>query len=546
MISNSGKDERGSYRGGVAGDQGGEWVIIPWYDRKPWDCVLRHPNPAVRETIATLAEKAANNNNIGYDQNERNSYWNQLSSPAVGFDPSKITVPVEADCSAGVIANVRAAGYLHGIDALKNIKATYTGNMKTAFANAGFQVLTDPKYLTSDLYLLRGDILLNEAHHTATNLTDGLLAKGTPATQIQHLNMIDIASWQQGMIIPEMIRLNSSLNGFIIKATGGSHYKNPYFDTWARQCISSNIPFGLYHFLNDSNKPNSTPEKEAEFFVNAVSPYVGKAVLALDWEGYGINMGADGALSFLNYVKSATGVTPLFYTYSSALSSNNCSKIAQSGYKLWVANYGQNNGCVGFDYIPSIGNQTYFGMPVMFQYTSRGHLNGWNGDLDFNAFYGSIGDWTDLAKVRTSTSDKDITAIAKEVLDRKWGNGEERRTRLIAAGYDYNAVQAEVNRLLRATKTPTELAIEVLNGLWGNGEDRKARLTAAGYDYDAVQNQVNFLVRDWARRFVIGEAGNGTAARTNWLMAQGISPVQAPAIYSIVQNYLNKNINNLR
>lgn len=40
------------------------------------------------------------------------------------------------------------------------------------------------------------------------------------------------------------------------------------------------------------------------------------------------------------------------------------------------------------------------------------------------------------------------------------------------------------------------LAKEVLAGKWGNGQERKDRLTAAGYDYMAVQTIVNALVRD--------------------------------------------------
>ena len=40
------------------------------------------------------------------------------------------------------------------------------------------------------------------------------------------------------------------------------------------------------------------------------------------------------------------------------------------------------------------------------------------------------------------------------------------------------------------------LAKEVLAGKWGNGQERKDRLTAAGYDYTAVQTIVNALVRD--------------------------------------------------
>ncbi len=46
----------------------------------------------------------------------------------------------------------------------------------------------------------------------------------------------------------------------------------------------------------------------------------------------------------------------------------------------------------------------------------------------------------------------------------------------------------------RADKPVAELAVEVLDGIWGNGEERRERLTAAGYDYDAVQAEVNRVV----------------------------------------------------
>lgn len=39
-----------------------------------------------------------------------------------------------------------------------------------------------------------------------------------------------------------------------------------------------------------------------------------------------------------------------------------------------------------------------------------------------------------------------------------------------------------------------EIAKEVIRGDWGNGEDRKRRLTAAGYDYNTVQKRVNELL----------------------------------------------------
>lgn len=45
-----------------------------------------------------------------------------------------------------------------------------------------------------------------------------------------------------------------------------------------------------------------------------------------------------------------------------------------------------------------------------------------------------------------------------------------------------------------AKKSIDEIAREVIQGLWGTGADRKTRLTEAGYDYAAVQKQVNKLL----------------------------------------------------
>ena len=47
----------------------------------------------------------------------------------------------------------------------------------------------------------------------------------------------------------------------------------------------------------------------------------------------------------------------------------------------------------------------------------------------------------------------------------------------------------------KPTKTIDQLADEVIAGNWGNGADRKARLTAAGYNYDAIQSIVNSLCK---------------------------------------------------
>ena len=44
---------------------------------------------------------------------------------------------------------------------------------------------------------------------------------------------------------------------------------------------------------------------------------------------------------------------------------------------------------------------------------------------------------------------KSVDAIAREVIRGDWGNGDERKQKLTAAGYDYSAMQKKVNELLR-------------------------------------------------------------------------------------------------
>ena len=196
-IANSGSDENGNYKYGKAGDQTGrEWYIRDWYKYSSgWNCILRHPDPQVRAYIAHLAILSAQNDNIGYDQSQRQTYWEELQKN--GYDPSKIKKACESDCSAGVIAIVKATGYLLDRDELKNIDATYTGSMRTALSKAGFDVLTAAKYTANDDYLCAGDILLNDAHHTCISVSNGIYSGAktdvkTPTTDKEDYEMLPL------------------------------------------------------------------------------------------------------------------------------------------------------------------------------------------------------------------------------------------------------------------------------------------------------------------------------------------------------------------
>lgn len=129
--------------------------------------------------------------------------------------------------------------------------------------------------------------------------------------------------------------------------------------------------------------------------------------------------------------------------------------------------------------------------------------------------------------------------IASEVLKGYWGNGTDRQAKLAAAGYDYNVIQSIVNRTVSthpapARKSNEQVAGEVLAGLWGNGDDRKAKLAAAGYDYGTIQGIVNGVVGrksndTIANEVIAGLWGNGVD-RQNKLRAAGYDPVAVQTI----------------
>lgn len=89
------------------------------------------------EKAISWAVSIANDDSHGYDQINRQG--------------------ADYDCSSLIINAFEYAGLK-----VKEAGATYTGNMRNSFVKAGFSALP---YERSNL--LRGDVLLNDAHHTA-------------------------------------------------------------------------------------------------------------------------------------------------------------------------------------------------------------------------------------------------------------------------------------------------------------------------------------------------------------------------------------------
>jgi len=177
-IGHASLDENGKISGGAAGDQTGKEVCVrSWYS-KPWGFVLRCTDPSLAEKMAKACEAGCANNKIGYDQNQRNTLNTQAKK--VDYDLSKITTLCECDCSSLMTVCAQAAGIE---PAYSSGNAPTTSTMQARFKATGkFTVLTDSKYLTSDKYLKRGDILVKAGSHTAMALGNGSLSGSTTST----------------------------------------------------------------------------------------------------------------------------------------------------------------------------------------------------------------------------------------------------------------------------------------------------------------------------------------------------------------------------
>ena len=174
-IGHSSIDENGNAIGGAAGDQTQKEVCTRTYYKASWDAVLRPKTTKLAEKSAKFIEQACANDNIGYDQGQRNTLYTQAVS--VGYDASKIKTKCECDCSSLVHVAAMAGG----------AKLTYGSNgfttrtMVDKLVESGdYEKLTDSKYLTSDKYLKRGDILVNVGSHTVMVLENG---SGVATTQ---------------------------------------------------------------------------------------------------------------------------------------------------------------------------------------------------------------------------------------------------------------------------------------------------------------------------------------------------------------------------
>lgn len=297
-------------------------------------------------------------------------------------------------------------------------------------------------------------------------LTATLLAvfMAVAPTASADMNGYDVSGWQ-----PANITRAAPADFAIVKTTEGTNFRNGSWVAQATGAVETGKALGLYHYADGGDAI-----AEADYFVNTVGSYAGRAILVLDWESYGNSSWGNGnwVRLFVNRVHDRTGVWPMVYVQASAVWQ--VPSDVRAHCALWKAQYAS-NAATGYQSSPwnagSAGES-------MIQYTSNGRLYGYNGPLDLNRFFGDRLAWGKIAcgerkgcvpgsyaqtgtpttnanasaPAPTQTSNANIGDMAARTIRGEYGNGADRKARL--GGY-YNAVMAEVNRRLTGSTATT-------------------------------------------------------------------------------------------
>lgn len=129
-----------------------------------------------------------------------------------------------------------------------------------------------------------------------------------------------------------------------------------------------------------------------------------------------------------------------------------------------------------------------------------------------------------------TTEKKSIEEVAKEVINGEWGSGEERRKNLEDAGYDYDEVQAAVNRSV--PKQETAANKETAN----SKDDSKEKTTQSGkklYGAGYTKEEMEEFAKKWddlspQEQLAILTTPNGAIDMDAFRI---IDPPQGPPVY---------------
>lgn len=162
LFAHARSNENGQTAGGKPGDQTKNEVCVQEFFDYDWEYILRPIDPNVAEGMARDAELAATNDNIGYDQPDRYSFYEQAK--AHNYHISEIDKPCNTDCSQ--MTTTIAIG--NGVPRLS--KYVWTANMVEAFQyTKAFEIIT----YQNKKQLRRGDALLAVTRHHVVVVIEG-------------------------------------------------------------------------------------------------------------------------------------------------------------------------------------------------------------------------------------------------------------------------------------------------------------------------------------------------------------------------------------
>lgn len=213
-----------------------------------------------------------------------------------------------------------------------------------------------------------------------------------------HIYGIDVSSNQ-----PKSICKSVSYDFAIVKIGGNPHgyawdYQNPFAQTQLDDAYKRCGCVGGYWFLY-----GKSATKEADTFVDAVKRlgYLGKCVLAADYEADALKKGAAWLKQFCERVTEKAGYKPIIYASGSVIESQ---KLRKLGYELWCANYYLGDKRInGYN---TKGMKKYIASAKLWQFTENGYLDGYSGRLDLNRFDGTKSDWLKLTGQKKAKAPK--------------------------------------------------------------------------------------------------------------------------------------------
>lgn len=249
--------------------------------------------------------------------------------------------------------------------------------------------------------------------------------------------LIDVSE-HNGVIDWEKVMYH--IDGAILRCGYGSdytHQDDTQFKRNADECTRLGIPFGVY--IYSYAKTTDRAKSEAAHVLRLIEGYKLAYPVYLDLEEPGTQDGAvERARVFGEIIEKAgywCGIYANLNWWENHLR-------GLERFTKWVAQYYKE--C------------QYTGSHLdIWQYTSKGNVLGIKGNVDMNECYRDFPAEIGGAKaeeVMTPPSKKSIVELVEEVLDGKWGNGDDRKNRLTAAGYNYNEVQNAVNEKLKANQ----------------------------------------------------------------------------------------------